>query len=170
MSENTHQTTTLFLIRHGETAANASGTWQGATNSDLNERGLIQAQAIARRLAGDDIQIDAMYSSPLGRATQTAGFIAEAVGDPPLELDSNLAEFNLGDWEGLTYDDLRHEKQLWAKMDADPNFRPPGGESAMEFAMRSGRCHPVCCSPPPRRDRRGCQPRWGYCYGAVDDH
>jgi len=136
MSENNDQFTTMFLVRHGETAANASGTWQGATNSALNERGLTQAQAIAGRLADGDIQVDVMYSSPLGRATQTAGFIAQAVGNPPLELDPALAEFNLGDWEGLTYDNLRHEKRLWDKMDADPNFRPPGGESAVEFAMR----------------------------------
>lgn len=136
MSENNHQTTTLFLIRHGETAANASGTWQGATNSDLNERGQVQAQAIAGRLAGDEYQISAMYSSPLGRATQTAGFIAQAVGDPPLELDPALAEFNLGDWEGLTYENLRFEKKLWEKMDTDPNFQPPGGESAVAFATR----------------------------------
>ena len=136
MSKNNERSTTLFLVRHGETAANASGTWQGATNSELNERGQVQAQAVADRLAGDDIQINAMYSSPLGRAAQTAEFIARAVGNPPLELNPALAEFNLGDWEGLTYEELRFEKRLWEKMAVDPNFRPPGGESAVEFAMR----------------------------------
>ncbi len=77
-----------------------------------------------------------MYSSPLGRATQTAQTIAQAIENPPLELEPALAEFNLGDWEGLTYEALRFEKRLWEQMAVDPNFRPPGGESAVEFAMR----------------------------------
>ncbi|NUQ39696.1 MAG: histidine phosphatase family protein [Caldilineales bacterium] len=47
-----------------------------------------------------------------------------------------LAEFDLGEWEGLDYEVLRHEKRLWARMAADPSFAPPGGESARNFALR----------------------------------
>ena len=136
MTQSTNQLTTLLLVRHGETAANAAGVWQGSTNGILNHRGKEQAQAIATRLATDNSGIVAIYSSPLSRAANTAKIIAQAVGNPPLELTPTLAEFNLGEWEGLTYEQLRHEKHLWERMNTDATFAPPGGESAVEFATR----------------------------------
>ncbi|HEY52843.1 MAG TPA: histidine phosphatase family protein [Caldilineae bacterium] len=136
MTQSTNQPTTLLLVRHGETDANVSGVWQGSTNSALNARGQVQARAIAARLAANNPPLVAIYSSPLDRAAQTAKIIAQAVGNPPLEFTPALAEFDLGEWEGLTYEQLRHEKRLWEKMNVDPNFAPPGGESAVEFAMR----------------------------------
>jgi broad specificity phosphatase PhoE len=136
MTKSTNQPATLLLVRHGETAGNAAGVWQGSTNSTLNARGEAQARAVAARLAADGLNIAAIYSSPLGRAAQTAKTIAQAVGNPPLELTPALAEFDLGEWEGLTYEQLRHEKHLWDLMGEDPNFAPPGGESAVEFATR----------------------------------
>lgn len=136
MTQSMNQPTTLLLVRHGETAANVAGVWQGSTNSVLNVRGEAQAQAIAARLSAHGLNIAAIYSSPLGRATQTAQIIAQAVGNPPLELTPALAEFDLGEWEGLTYEQLRYEKRLWDLMGADPTFAPPDGESAVEFATR----------------------------------
>ncbi|MCO6452390.1 MAG: histidine phosphatase family protein [Caldilineales bacterium] len=128
--------TTLLLVRHGETDANVTGTWQGATDSPLNELGQAQARAIAMRLQASDYDITAIYSSPLGRARQTAQIIADEVGLHTIATDPNLAEYNLGEWEGLTYRELRFDRKLWDKMASDPHFAPPGGESAVGFAMR----------------------------------
>jgi broad specificity phosphatase PhoE len=128
--------TTLYLIRHGETDANVSGIWQGSTDSPLNARGLAQARAIAQRVAREQLPIQHIYSSPLQRARHTAEYIAQALGDVPITLDAGLAEFHLGQWEGLSYAELNDEKRLWARMDEDPDFAPPGGESPRQFAMR----------------------------------
>ncbi len=128
--------TTLYLIRHGETDANVAGMWQGSTDSPLNTRGKAQAKALAQRLANEKLPIAVIYSSPLQRAQQTAKILAQALANAPIILDANLAEFHLGEWEGLSYETLREEKQLWKKMAENPDFAPPGGESARAFAMR----------------------------------
>jgi len=128
--------TTLYLIRHGETDANVAGVWQGSTDSPLNPRGIAQARALARRMAEARLPIAAIYTSPLQRARQTAEIISRALGDVPVIPDPGLEEFHLGAWEGLTYEQLRDEKQLWRRMAEDPDFAPPGGESSRAFAMR----------------------------------
>jgi len=128
--------TTIYLIRHGETDANVAGIWQGSTDSPLNERGLMQARALARRIAREQLPITVIYSSPLRRAHQTAEMVAEALGGVPIVLDAGLAEYHLGEWEGLSYEQLKDEKRLWELMAEDPDFTPPGGESPRQFAMR----------------------------------
>jgi broad specificity phosphatase PhoE len=134
--EATFPPTHLFLVRHGETAANVSGTWQGASDSPLTERGRRQAELLAARLAADGRPIAVIYSSPLGRALTTAHILATGLGNPPIVAEPGLAEFNMGEWEGLTYEALAYEKRLWERMAADPHFAPPGGESAVAFAHR----------------------------------
>jgi len=129
-------TTTLYLIRHGETDANVAGVWQGSTDSPLNDRGQAQARALAQRIAREHLPIGVIYSSPLRRARQTAEMVAQALGDVPIILDPGLAEYHLGEWEGLTYEQLKDEKRLWARMAEDPDFTPPGGESPKQFALR----------------------------------
>ena len=128
--------TILLLARHGETEANVAGSWQGSTDSPLNGRGREQAGALAARLASEQRDVVAVYSSPLSRACTTAEIVAAALNDVPVYTDPGLAEFNLGEWEGLSYETLRFEKRLWERMAADPTFTPPGGESAVSFAMR----------------------------------
>jgi len=132
----TTTTTTLYLIRHGETDANAAGVWQGSTDSSLNSRGLAQARALARRIARAQLPISVIYSSPLRRARQTAEAIAAALDDIPIVLDAGLAEYRLGEWEGLTYEQLQKEKRLWDHIAEDPDFSPPQGESPRQFALR----------------------------------
>lgn len=136
MTNNLPTTTTLLIIRHGETAANVAGAFQGIGDDPLNDRGQAQAEALARRLATDVYRLAAVVSSPLRRAQQTAQRIAVASGNPSVQVDTDLAEYHLGEWDGLTYQQLRHEKRLWERMAADPNFAPPGGESAVQFATR----------------------------------
>ncbi len=128
--------TILYLIRHGETDANVAGVWQGSTDSPLNQRGLAQARALARRIAREQLPLSVIYSSPLRRARQTAESVAQALGDVPIILDPGLAEYHLGEWEGLSYQQLKEEKHLWDRMAADPDFTPPGGESPRHFALR----------------------------------
>lgn len=91
--------TTLLLARHGQSDWNAARRWQGFADRPLTERGRAEAAALAERLA--DIALDAVYSSDLGRARETAEEVARAQG---LEVtqDPRLREVNVGSWEGLT--------------------------------------------------------------------
>ena len=78
--------THLFLVRHGETDYNRKGIVQGrGVDTPLNEKGLQQAQALARRMT--DEAIDAVHSSPLTRALQTARCVAESCGVPRIPTD-----------------------------------------------------------------------------------
>lgn len=89
--------TTLILARHGETDWNAQGRWQGHSDTVLNEQGRAQARDLAAQLNG----IDAVYSSDLARARETAEIVAERLGIDVL-IDPRLRERNFGGWEGLT--------------------------------------------------------------------
>ncbi|HKN64431.1 MAG TPA: histidine phosphatase family protein [Gaiellaceae bacterium] len=91
--------TTLLLVRHGETDWNADGRLQGHTNRQLSDYGRRQAQKLAEELAGDEIE--AIYSSDLARARETAEIVGERLG-LAVELDPDLREKNWGTWEGLT--------------------------------------------------------------------
>ncbi len=92
-------TTTLLLVRHGETDWNADGRLQGHTDRPLNDYGRRQAARLAEELAGE--QIDAVYASDLARARETAEILAERLG-LPVVVDAGLREKDWGSWEGLT--------------------------------------------------------------------
>jgi broad specificity phosphatase PhoE len=89
--------TQLLLTRHGETDWNSAGRWQGHSDTPLNEVGRRQARALADLLDG----VDAIYSSDLARARETAEIVAERLG-LPVRLDPRLRERGFGSWEGLT--------------------------------------------------------------------
>jgi broad specificity phosphatase PhoE len=91
--------TELLLVRHGETDWNAEGRLQGHTDRPLNEYGRRQAQRLADELAGEELE--AIYSSDLARARETAEIVGERLG-LPVVLDPDLREKNWGTWEGLT--------------------------------------------------------------------
>ena len=111
-------TTTLLLIRHGQTDWNAAGRWQGHTDIPLNEIGLAQAQALANRLRHWPIQ--AIYSSDLQRAALTAQIIGKATGSPVI-LDEQWRERYMGTLEGFTRDQIQAElPELWAAMSQGP--------------------------------------------------
>lgn len=99
-------TTTLYLIRHGETDWNLNGRWQGHVDVPLNSVGYKQAGLLAQRLRAEGVRIDVIYSSDLARAYQTAWALSEAVGKP-VELLPALREIDLGTWGGLTRDEIR---------------------------------------------------------------
>jgi broad specificity phosphatase PhoE len=91
--------TTLLLVRHGETDWNADGRLQGHTDRPLSDFGRRQAQQLAAELEGDELE--AIYSSDLARARETAEIVGERLG-LPVELDPDLREKDWGNWEGLT--------------------------------------------------------------------
>lgn len=93
-------TTVLLLARHGETDWNAVGRWQGRADPPLNERGRAQAAALAAALSGE--QVDAVVSSTLARAAETAEIVAARLGRLPVARDVDLGEIDVGSWSGLT--------------------------------------------------------------------
>ncbi len=93
----------VILWRHGETAWNAQGRYQGQSDVALNDRGLAQAAAAAVRIAG--LRPDRIVSSDLGRAATTARELASCTG-LTVELEPRLQEINVGDWAGLTNDEV----------------------------------------------------------------
>ena len=116
---------TLLLIRHGETALNASRTLQPA-DTPLSERGLAQARALAVRVAG--MSVRGIVASDLPRALRTAQAIALVTG-LRLATSARLQERTFGDWRG----------QPHASFAVDPLAHagaPPGGESHAAFAQR----------------------------------
>lgn len=115
----------LILVRHGETALNVARVLQPAA-TPLSARGLAQADAVARRLAGTNVL--QIVSSDLPRAFATAQAIAASTG-APLATTPLLHERNFGDWRGRSYDGMSLDPRSWR--DA-----PPGGESADAFHAR----------------------------------
>lgn len=128
--------TRVVLVRHGETDYNRQGRWQGSgSDVPLNETGRTQARALARALAG--CPLEALYTSDLVRAVETAAIIAETTGLEPLT-EPALREMSHGRWEGRTRDEVL---LAWAAehaaFEADPwSVRRPGGDSYGDLARR----------------------------------
>jgi len=95
----------IGLIRHGETEWNAAGRIQGQTDIPLNEAGIRQAQALAARLKAENRAWDAVVSSDLARARETARILADALGLPLLPPDPRIRERSFGLAEGTTEDE-----------------------------------------------------------------
>ena len=89
----------LVLLRHGETAHNADGIWQGQLDTELSVRGLAQAAAAGNALAR--VEAVRIVSSDLARAARTAEIVGQALGIP-LALDERFREVHAGAWQGLT--------------------------------------------------------------------
>lgn len=126
----------LILLRHGETAWNNDLRLQGHTDIPLNETGVAQARAAAPSVAALGPQV--VVSSDLQRARSTAAPVAELLG-LPVTHDRRLRETSLGDWEGLTRDEVTADWpgqwERWRSSGAD--FTPPRGESRAQVAERA---------------------------------
>jgi broad specificity phosphatase PhoE/ribonuclease HI len=125
--------TRMLLLRHGETPLSVDKRFSGRGDAALTERGAEQAHAAAARLSSYDVI--AVVSSPLRRAHQTASVVAEVLG-LPVVTDAGLAETDFGEWEGLTFAEVRDKwpDELQAWLDS-ADVAPPGGESfATTFA------------------------------------
>ncbi|PST94383.1 histidine phosphatase [Photobacterium sp. NCIMB 13483] len=101
----------IFLLRHGQTVFNAQQRLQGHCNSNLTDLGQHQAAAIGLSLQNKlaNKRQWTIYSSPLGRAMQTAAIVAEQIGIDVSEIvqDARLQEFCLGDWEQAYIPDIK---------------------------------------------------------------
>lgn len=125
----------VLLIRHGETDFNRERRLQGVMENPLNERGRAQAASVARYLQG--LSIDALYTSPILRAQETADIIGNLIG-LPARADERLREIEFGIFEGFTFAEV--ERRFPA---AHHNwttgylaYRAPQGESRQDVQRR----------------------------------
>lgn len=126
----------IYLIRHGQSQNNRKHIIGGNLDNPLSEQGKKQAEHLAR-LFGKK-QLDAVLSSSLSRAKDTANILARAQGLTPV-VSSLIDEIDFGDWQGMTFAQVREkypeEYQVW-RYDWT-NFYAPGGEC---FADVESRC------------------------------
>ena len=126
---------TVTLIRHGRTAWNAAGRWQGFTAVPLDDVGFSQARALA---AYWQQPLTAIYTSDLLRAWQTAAVLGESLGLTP-QSDERLREFNLGIFQGLTFDEIKQKHPLEANKMRDDymGYTVPQGETRRALQARA---------------------------------
>jgi broad specificity phosphatase PhoE len=133
LSERT--ATGVYLARHGQTAYNLEGRFQGQQEVPLDDTGRAQAADLAERAA--ELPFAALWCSPLLRARETADAVAARIGLRPVE-DARLMEADAGDWTDRTFIDVRAEAPdlFDAFVAADPAFAFPGGESFAQQEIR----------------------------------
>ncbi|MEW6661438.1 MAG: histidine phosphatase family protein [Bacillota bacterium] len=126
----------VYLIRHGRTRWNKEEVFRGQTEVPLDDWGRRQAQAVGRALQGKGIE--AVITSPLGRAVETAELAKLAWGDIPLLVEPGLTDVHFGEWQGLSRQEVASRyPQLyrdWAQHPGQVAF--PGGEIMEEAAER----------------------------------
>lgn len=125
----------LYFIRHGESLFNAQRRIQGQSDVALSSMGLRQAAALAPVF--ESREIDAIYSSPLRRAMQTAEPLA-AVLNLTIRTDDRLKEINAGEFQGLEWPEIERKWPEAAKhwKEQTPDYVIPGGESRRAVAER----------------------------------
>jgi broad specificity phosphatase PhoE len=137
--------TRLLLLRHGQSEWNALGRWQGWADPGLSPLGRLQAEQAGRRLArgwtgqgtGEIEAFGSVVSSDLVRSLATAEILARELGMDPPTADPGLREFDVGEWSGLTRDEI---EARWpgdlAKWRRGQLAQMPGGESRDHFERR----------------------------------
>lgn len=126
--------TVVLLVRHGQTPTTGKLLPGRAPGLHLAESGTAQAQRVAERIA-ELHKIDAIYSSPLERAKETAAPIAKALKQR-VKIDKGLLECDFGDWTGAELSQLM-KKPEWSTVQRAPStFRFPNGESFTEMQTR----------------------------------
>lgn len=127
--------TTLIFVRHGEAEGNIKRHFHGFHNSALTENGREQIRRAALRLK--DRPIDAIYSSDLTRAFETAQEIAKGRG-LTVQIDERFREINGGQWEDVPWDDLpvRFPESYSDWLNEPYRLQMPDGESMADFSSR----------------------------------
>jgi broad specificity phosphatase PhoE len=127
----------VYLARHGETAYNLEGRFQGQQPVPLDDTGRTQAAELAERAVAYDFAV--LWCSPLLRARETAEIVARRIGLAPRE-DARLMETDAGDWTNRSFADVRAEapEQFDAFAAGEPAFAFPGGESFAQQEVRVG--------------------------------
>lgn len=131
----TRSETTLLLIRHGQTEANINRLLVGLTDVPLDPLGEVQARRIGEHMR--KVPIDALVTSPLKRARDTAHQISIATGHTPVVVPG-LSEMNFGRAEGLTMEQViaQFPELMTMREDDDPTFTWPDGDHRVSFHDR----------------------------------
>ena len=125
----------VLLIRHGQTDFNRQHRLQGVMSVPLNQQGRTQAKALAQHLKSQPI--DAIFTSPLPRAKETAQIIGNVLKQP-VQCDARIREIAFGCFEGLTYAQAKQQHpqahRMWDSGYID--YKVPGGESRGDVQRR----------------------------------
>jgi broad specificity phosphatase PhoE len=137
--------TRVVLVRHGETEWNRVERFRGRTDIELNETGHRQARAVAQRLSG--CPMEAIYSSPLTRALQTAQPIAQACGLEVQALEG-IVDIDYGDCTGLSPEEFSttHPDLFEKWRGASEGMRFPRGEGLEDVRLRAWQAVEEVCS------------------------
>ena len=130
--------TRLYLLRHGMVLLpDAKRRFIGRTDLPLSPGGAREAETLGALLG--KIPFDALYSSDLARAVQTARAVVRGGVKAEIRLEPRIREIDLGEWEGLEMEDVRkNQPEAFEARGLDfEGFRPPGGESFGDLAKRS---------------------------------
>jgi broad specificity phosphatase PhoE len=129
--------TTVFLVRHAAHDRVDRVLCGRMPGVGLGERGRAQAEALARRFAVGEPAVEAVWTSPLDRARETAEPIAARLG-LPVRISDALCEIDFGAWTGQPFDALRDDAR-WRRWNErrGSGERPPGGESMAEAQARA---------------------------------
>jgi broad specificity phosphatase PhoE len=126
----------IYLVRHGQTAWNREEIFRGRTDIPLDETGLKQAELAGEYLK--EVEIEAIYSSPLSRALETAEKIARFhnLKVQPLE---GIIDMSFGNWEGHAHQEIKkNDSEIYRQWVETPHLvRLPGGESLDDVRVRS---------------------------------
>lgn len=128
-------TTSVLLVRHGQTESNINGFYMGWSDEDLNKTGVEQVRRLSARLSS--LPIDSVYASPLQRVKNSASILAEPHGLAIKALEG-LIEVKVGKWQGLHRDEIKRGwPELWHQWQTDPtDCVLPGGESFKQVVQR----------------------------------
>ena len=129
-------TTSIYLVRHGQTAWNKEEIFRGRTDVPLDETGLKQAELAGEYFNG--MEIYGIYSSPLSRAWETAQKIARLhhLNVQPLQ---GILDMSFGKWEGQSHREIqKNDKEIYRQWREEPHLvRLPGGESLDDVRVRA---------------------------------
>lgn len=127
----------MVLVRHGETPYTAQKRYSGRSDIPLSEHGVDQAARAAGRIHALLPDLAAVVSSPLRRCLETAAALDQGSGEFEVVVEPDLVECDFGEWDGLTFAEVRasypNELDRWL---ASPLVAPPGGESMQQVAIR----------------------------------
>jgi broad specificity phosphatase PhoE len=126
----------VFVVRHGQSAWNVEGRRQGQLDSPLTEAGRFSAQRVGSILS--ELDADALFSSPLGRAWHTAQIIDASLG-LGVQSEADLSEIDHGDLAGLTNEEIERSNPglLAERRSCLYEWRFPGGESYSDGDLRA---------------------------------
>lgn len=131
----------IYLVRHGETQSNLDRVFQGHMDTQLTARGIEQAACVGRWL--QRIEFDAIYSSDLARAADTARAIARSNGSQEINFDRNLREMHYGVLQGIAISEFARVLEPYGVATdwgsgafSAKGLAPPGGESVRRLRNR----------------------------------